>query len=78
MSELKINFVLTVRGRCHKFFIEMKKVSKKQFWFLHFLVFLSLLALWGYLETGNKYLVLCAVLSFYGALCLAFRALLKR
>jgi len=58
--------------------MEPKKLSKKQFWFLHLLVFLSLFALWGYIETNNKYLILLSVLSFYGALCEAFKALLRK
>jgi len=56
----------------------INKLSKRQFWFLHFLVLLSLLALWGYIETNNKYLILLSVLSFYGALCEAFKALLRK
>lgn len=42
-----------------------------QFLALHFLVALSLFALWGWLETGNRYLILGAVTAFYGALCFA-------
>jgi len=55
-----------------------KKLTKKQFWFLHFLAFLSLLALWGYLETANKYLILLSVLSFFGALCEVFKYLARK
>lgn len=40
--------------------------------FIHLCMVLSLLALWGYLETANSYLILLAVLSFYGSLCFAF------
>ncbi len=58
--------------------IKSKKLSKKKFWFLHLLVLLSLFALWGYLETNNKYLILLSVLAFYGALCETFSALLKK
>ena len=38
----------------------------------HLSVFLSLLALWGGLDTGNTYLYLLAALAGYGALCFAF------
>jgi len=39
---------------------------------------LSLFALWGYLETSMGYLILLSVLSFYGALCVVFIALLRK
>lgn len=52
-------------------------LSKRQFFALHFLVFLSVFALWGWIETDNKYLILCSVLSFYGALCFAFIGIYK-
>jgi len=55
-----------------------KELTKRQFWFLHFLVFLSLFALWGYLETANKYLILLSVLSFFGALCEGFKYLVRK
>jgi len=55
-----------------------KRLSKKQFGLLHFMALLSLFALWGYIETGNKYLILFSVLSFYGALCEAFKALIRK
>jgi len=55
-----------------------KRLSRKTFWFLHILVFLSLFALWGYIETDNKYLILLSVLSFYGSLCVAFCSLLRK
>ena len=53
-------------------------LSRRQFYSLHFLVFLSVFALWGWVETNNKYLVLCSILSFYGALCFAFIGAYKR
>ena len=49
-----------------------------QFFALHFFVFLSVFSLWGWIETNSKYLVLCSVLSFYGALCFAFIGAYKR
>jgi hypothetical protein len=55
-----------------------KKLTKKQFCFLHFLVVLSLFAFWGYLETANKYLILFSVLSFFGALCEVFKYLVRK
>ncbi len=36
---------------------------------IHGCIALALFALWGGLETGNRYLFLCAALSFSGALC---------
>jgi hypothetical protein len=56
----------------------LTSLSKIQFIALHSLVFLSVLALWGWIETDNKYLILCSVLSFYGALCFAFIGAYKR
>ncbi|HOO27875.1 MAG TPA: hypothetical protein PLU43_05380 [Lachnospiraceae bacterium] len=41
-------------------------------YFIHFLVLLGLFALWGMIESGNRYLVLFAVLSLAGAVCGAF------
>jgi len=41
-------------------------------WLIHFLVLLGLFALWGYIELGNKYLLLCMALSYSGALCGSF------
>jgi hypothetical protein len=55
-----------------------KKMPKGQFWLLHSLVVLSLLALWGYMETDARYLVLLSALSFCGALCVAFIAVVRR
>jgi len=55
-----------------------KKLTKKQFLLMHFFAFLSLFTLWGYLETANKYLILFSVLSFFGALCEAFKYLLRK
>lgn len=46
-------------------------LSLWQFLALHFLVALSLFALWGWIETDNRYLILGAVAAFYGALCFA-------
>ena len=43
---------------------------------IHILVFLSLFALVGYLKTNKKYLIFFTVLSFYGALCFVFSAML--
>ncbi len=58
--------------------VNLTGLSKMQFIALHFLVFLSVFSLWGWIETDNKYLVLCSVLSFYGALCFAFIGAYKR
>ena len=44
---------------------------------IHLFVFLSLLALWGALETGNTALYLLAALSGYGAVCSAFSYAVK-
>ena len=43
-----------------------------QLWFIHAMVFLGLFALWGYIEAGNKYILLGLALSFFGALCGSF------
>lgn len=40
--------------------------------FIHFLVFLGLLALWGFIATENKYFILLVVLSLSGAVCGGF------
>jgi hypothetical protein len=40
--------------------------------FIHFLVILSFFTLWGYIETGNKYLLLGILASVTGAICGAF------
>jgi hypothetical protein len=50
----------------------------RQFWAIHLLVALSLLALWGWIETGNRYLILAAAAAFYGSLCFAFAGLYQR
>jgi len=42
------------------------------FWFIHLMVPLGLLALWGSIEQDNEYLLLCVLLSFSGAICGAF------
>ena len=42
------------------------------FWFIHGLVLLGLVALWGVIATGEPYILLGVVLSFAGALCGAF------
>ena len=41
-------------------------------WFIHSMVLLGLLALWGFIEQDNKYLLLCVSLSFSGAMCGSF------
>ncbi|OIO31264.1 hypothetical protein AUJ77_00435 [Candidatus Nomurabacteria bacterium CG1_02_43_90] len=40
--------------------------------FIHFLVFMGLFALSGYIYAGIKVLILFSVLSFAGAVCGAF------
>ena len=40
--------------------------------FIHGLVLLGLLALWGYIETDNGYILLGVAASFAGAVCGAF------
>lgn len=52
--------------------------DRLRFFVLHALVLLSVLALWGWIETDNRYLILCAALSFYGALCFAFIGLYRK
>ena len=42
------------------------------FWFIHGLVMLGLLALWGFIEQDNEYILLGVYLSFSGAMCGAF------
>ena len=42
------------------------------FWFIHSMVLLGLLALWGFIELDNKYILLGVYLSFSGAMCGAF------
>ena len=41
-------------------------------WFIHSMIPLGLLALWGFIESDNKYLLLCVSLSFSGAMCGSF------
>ena len=41
-------------------------------WFIHSMVLLGLLALWGYIESDNKYILFGVVLSFSGAMCGSF------
>lgn len=41
-------------------------------WFIHGMVLLGLCALWGYIETENKYILLGVAASFAGAVCGAF------
>jgi hypothetical protein len=40
--------------------------------FIHCMVALGIFALWGYLVTDNKYIILGVALSFLGAICGAF------
>ena len=40
--------------------------------FIHALVVLGIVALWGYIETGNKYILLGVAASFAGAVCGSF------
>jgi hypothetical protein len=42
------------------------------FWFIHSMVLLGLLALWGFIEQDNDYILLGVYLSFSGAMCGAF------
>lgn len=42
------------------------------FWFIHAMVLLGLLALWGFIEQDNAYILLGVYLSFSGAMCGAF------
>ena len=53
-----------------------KKMKANKF-YIHLCVFLSLFALWGYVEVANKYLLLLTVLSFFGALCFSFIRMAK-
>jgi len=41
-------------------------------WFIHLMVPLGLLALWGSIAQDNKYILFGVVLSFSGAICGAF------
>ncbi|OHA66971.1 MAG: hypothetical protein A3C82_02705 [Candidatus Wildermuthbacteria bacterium RIFCSPHIGHO2_02_FULL_47_12] len=58
--------------------IGQKQLTNKQFLFLHIFAFLSVFALWGYIENGNKYLILFSVLAFFGALCEGFKHIIRR
>jgi len=49
----------------------MREIYKSKI-FIHFLVFLGLFALSGYIYAGIKVLILFSVLSFAGAVCGAF------
>jgi hypothetical protein len=40
--------------------------------FIHFLVVVGFLALWGYISTSNPYLLLGITASFSGAVCGSF------
>lgn len=42
------------------------------FWFIHSMVLLGLLALWGFIEQDNEYILLGVYMSFSGAMCGAF------
>ncbi len=44
----------------------------RSFWFIHFMVFLGLLALFGVLVADRRYLIFFVVLSFSGAVCGSF------
>ena len=44
---------------------------------IHTCAALCLLALWGHIETGTPYLILCAAASFLGALCFSFNRLFR-
>jgi hypothetical protein len=52
----------------------MKTIRKilSSIWFIHLMVGLGLVALWGYIEIDNQYLLLCVTLSFSGAICGTF------
>ena len=52
----------------------MKKIRKilKNKAFIHFLVFLGLISLWGYIETQNMYILVGLYLSIMGAICGSF------
>ena len=52
-------------------------ISTFDLWVIHILVFLSLFTLAGYFKTNKKYLIFFTILSFYGALCFVFNAILK-
>lgn len=41
-------------------------------WFIHSMIPLGLLALWGFIESDIKYSLLCVFLSFSGATCGSF------
>ena len=43
-----------------------------QVWFIHAMAALGLFALWGYIETNNKYILLGMALSWAGAMCGSF------
>ena len=42
------------------------------FWFIHFLVFIGLFSLLGYIFQNQKFLLFFTVLSFAGAICGGF------
>jgi predicted regulator of amino acid metabolism with ACT domain len=44
----------------------------KNFMFIHFLALLSLITLWGFIETKNSYLLLGILASVLGAICGSF------
>jgi hypothetical protein len=46
-------------------------------WLIHAEVLAGLLALYGYIMTDNKFLLICVVLSFAGAICGAFIRLIE-
>ncbi len=52
----------------------MKNIRKflSNLLFIHALLLLGLFALWGYIETNNKYILLGLAMSFSGAICGAF------
>jgi len=40
--------------------------------FIHIMVVLGFAALYGFIATGNRYLLICIALSFAGAICGSF------
>ncbi len=40
--------------------------------FIHIMVILGFAALYGFIATGDKYLMLCIALSFAGSICGSF------
>jgi hypothetical protein len=57
---------------CRNGIMKLARKILGHFWFIHSMVLLGLLALWGFIEQDNDYILLGVYMSFSGAMCGAF------